>query len=162
MFSGVAKTVAEMRQGLEAGIKCFNVESEPELERLSMVAADLGLTAKVSVRINPDVDARTHAKISTGKSENKFGISYKRAREVYKRIAELPNIEAVGVALYSRFLFPFELAGLILLVAMIGAIVLTHRSRGDTRGQNIARQIDRKPGEAIKNLQPGVGEGMKL
>ena len=73
-----------------------------------------------------------------------------------------PNIEAVGTALYSRFLFPFELAGLILLVAMIGAIVLTHRSRGDTRGQNIARQIDRKPGEAIKNLQPGVGEGMKL
>jgi diaminopimelate decarboxylase len=100
VFSGVAKTVAEMRQGLEAGIKCFNVESEPELERLSMVAADLGLTAKVSVRINPDVDARTHAKISTGKSENKFGISYKRAREVYKRIAELPNIEAVGVDMH--------------------------------------------------------------
>ena len=100
VFSGVAKTVAEMRQGLEAGIKCFNVESEPELERLSMVAADLGLTAKVSVRINPDVDARTHAKISTGKSENKFGISYKRAREVYKRIAELPNIVAVGVDMH--------------------------------------------------------------
>jgi diaminopimelate decarboxylase len=100
VFSGVAKTVAEMRQGLEAGIKCFNVESEPELERLSMVASDLGLTAKVSVRVNPDVDARTHAKISTGKSENKFGISYKRAREVYKRIAELPNIVAVGVDMH--------------------------------------------------------------
>lgn len=100
VFSGVAKTVAEMRQGLQAGIKCFNVESEPELERLSMVASDLGLTAKVSVRINPDVDARTHAKISTGKSENKFGISYKRAREVYARIAQLPNIEAVGVDMH--------------------------------------------------------------
>ena len=100
VFSGVAKTVAEMRRGLEAGIKCFNVESEPELERLSMVAADLGLTARVSVRINPDVDARTHAKISTGKSENKFGISYKRAREVYRRIAELPNVVAVGVDMH--------------------------------------------------------------
>jgi diaminopimelate decarboxylase len=65
VFSGVAKTVAEMRRGLEAGIKCFNVESEPELERLSMVAADMGKTARVSVRVNPDVDARTHAKIST-------------------------------------------------------------------------------------------------
>lgn len=100
VFSGVAKTIAEMRRGLEVGIKCFNVESEPELERLSMIAADMGLTAKVSVRINPDVDARTHAKISTGKSENKFGISYKRAREVYRRIAQLPNIEAVGVDMH--------------------------------------------------------------
>jgi diaminopimelate decarboxylase len=100
VFSGVAKTVAEMRQGLEAGIKCFNVESEPELERLSMVASDMGLTARVSVRVNPDVDARTHAKISTGKSENKFGIPYKRAREVYRRIAELPNIVAVGVDMH--------------------------------------------------------------
>lgn len=100
VFSGVAKTIAEMRQGLTAGIKCFNVESEPELERLSMIASDMGLTARVSVRINPDVDARTHAKISTGKSENKFGISYKRAREVYRRIAELPNIVAVGVDMH--------------------------------------------------------------
>ncbi|KFL29292.1 diaminopimelate decarboxylase [Devosia riboflavina] len=100
VFSGVAKTVAEMRQGLTAGIKCFNVESEPELERLSMIATDMGLTARVSVRVNPDVDARTHAKISTGKSENKFGIPYKRAREVYQRIAELPNIVAVGVDMH--------------------------------------------------------------
>jgi NADH-quinone oxidoreductase subunit J len=73
-----------------------------------------------------------------------------------------PNIEAVGEALYSRFLMPFELAGLILLVAMIGAIVLTHRSRGDVRGQNISRQVNRRPEDAVKNLQPGVGEGMKL
>lgn len=100
VFSGVAKTVAEMRQGLQAGIKCFNVESEPELERLSTIASDMGLTARVSVRVNPDVDARTHAKISTGKSENKFGIPYKRAREVYRRIAELPNIVAVGVDMH--------------------------------------------------------------
>jgi diaminopimelate decarboxylase len=100
VFSGVAKTVAEMRRGLEAGIKCFNVESEPELERLSAVASGMGMTARVSVRINPDVDAKTHAKISTGKSENKFGISYKRALDVYRRIAELPGIEAVGVDMH--------------------------------------------------------------
>ena len=73
-----------------------------------------------------------------------------------------PNIEAVGEALYTRFLMPFELAGLILLVAMIGAIVLTHRSRGDVRGQKVSRQIARRPDEAIKNMQPGVGEGVKL
>ena len=73
-----------------------------------------------------------------------------------------PNIAALGELLYTRFLFPFELAGLILLVAMIGAIVLTHRSRGDARGQNISRQISRVPGEAVRNLNPGVGEGMTL
>jgi NADH-quinone oxidoreductase subunit J len=73
-----------------------------------------------------------------------------------------PNIEAVGELLYTRFLFPFEIAGLILLVAMIGAIVLTHRSRGDVRGQKVSRQVDRRPDEAVKNLNPAVGEGMKL
>ena len=76
--------------------------------------------------------------------------------------ATQPNIEAIGELLYSRFLFPFEIAGLILLVAMIGAIVLTLRSRGDVRSQNVARQIDRRPDEAIKLEQPKVGEGVKL
>ena len=73
-----------------------------------------------------------------------------------------PNIVALGELLYTRFLMPFELAGLILLVAMIGAIVLTHRSRPGVRGQNISRQIDRRPGDAVKNMQPEVGEGMTL
>ena len=73
-----------------------------------------------------------------------------------------PNIVALGELMYTRFLMPFELAGLILLVAMIGAIVLTHRSRGDSRGQNISRQIDRRPEDATQNLNPAVGEGMKL
>jgi NADH-quinone oxidoreductase subunit J len=77
-------------------------------------------------------------------------------------VATQPNIVALGEMLYSRYLFPFEIAGLILLVAMIGAIVLTHRSRGDNRGQNVSKQIARLPGEAVKNMQPGVGEGMKL
>jgi len=73
-----------------------------------------------------------------------------------------PNIEAIGELLYTRFLFPFEIAGLILLVAMIGAIVLTHRSRGDVRGQKVWKQVDRRPDEAIKLEQPQVGEGVKL
>jgi len=100
VFSGVGKTFAEMRRALELGIKCFNLESEPELERLSDVAVSMGMTAPVSVRINPDVDAGTHAKISTGKAENKFGIPYARAREVYARIAELPGVRAVGVDMH--------------------------------------------------------------
>jgi diaminopimelate decarboxylase len=100
VFSGVGKTVAEMRRGLEVGIKCFNLESEPELERLSMIAASMGRVAPVSVRINPDVDAGTHAKISTGKKENKFGIPFARAREVYARIAALPGVEAVGIDMH--------------------------------------------------------------
>ncbi|MCB1517319.1 MAG: diaminopimelate decarboxylase [Hyphomicrobiaceae bacterium] len=100
VFSGVGKTAAEMRLGLEAGIRCFNVESEPELERLNEVAGQLGRIAPVSVRINPNVDARTHAKISTGKAEDKFGIPYERARPVYRRIADLPHVSAIGVDMH--------------------------------------------------------------
>jgi NADH-quinone oxidoreductase subunit J len=77
-------------------------------------------------------------------------------------VSSQPNIVALGEMLYSRNLFPFEVAGLILLVAMIGAIVLTHRSRGDVRGQKASKQIGRRPQDAVKNMQPGVGEGMKL
>ena len=77
-------------------------------------------------------------------------------------VTSQPNIVALGELLYSRYLFPFELAGLVLLVAMIGAIVLTHRSRGDVRGQDAAKQIRRRPKDAVKNMQPGVGEGMTL
>ncbi|WP_421762303.1 diaminopimelate decarboxylase [Devosia sp.] len=100
VFSGVGKTFAEMRRALELGIHCFNLESEPELERLSDVAVSMGMTAPVSVRINPDVDAGTHKKISTGKAENKFGIPYGRARDVYARIAALPGVRAVGVDMH--------------------------------------------------------------
>jgi diaminopimelate decarboxylase len=100
VFSGVGKTFAEMRRALELGIHCFNLESEPELERLSDVAVSMGVTAPVSVRINPDVDAGTHAKISTGKAENKFGIPFARAREVYARIAALPGVRALGVDMH--------------------------------------------------------------
>ena len=97
VFSGVGKTAREMDLALEAGILCFNVESEPELELLSARAVALGKTAPVSLRINPDVDAKTHKKISTGKAEDKFGIPLKRAREVYAHAARLPGLKVSGV-----------------------------------------------------------------
>ena len=100
MFSGVGKTVAEMDYALEAGIYCFNIESEPELEVLNLRAVKAGKRAHVSFRINPDVDARTHAKISTGKKENKFGISYERARAVYAHAATLPGIQVTGIDMH--------------------------------------------------------------
>ncbi|MCO5080404.1 MAG: diaminopimelate decarboxylase [Rhizobiaceae bacterium] len=97
VFSGVGKTAREMDFALEAGILCFNVESEPELELLSARAVALGKMAPVSLRINPDVDARTHKKISTGKAEDKFGIPLTRAREVYAHAARLPGLKVTGV-----------------------------------------------------------------
>jgi diaminopimelate decarboxylase len=100
VFSGVGKTRSEMAFALDSGILCFNVESEPELEALSEVAVSKGMRAPVSVRINPDVDAKTHAKISTGKSENKFGIPIARAREVYARAASLKGITVTGVDMH--------------------------------------------------------------
>lgn len=100
VFSGVGKTRKEMQFALEAGILCFNVESEPELRRLSEVASAMGKVAPVSLRINPDVDAQTHAKISTGKAENKFGIPWQRAREVYAHAAALPGLKVAGIDMH--------------------------------------------------------------
>lgn len=100
VFSGVGKTAREMDFALAGGIHCFNVESEPELELLSARAVAAGKTAPVSLRINPDVDARTHSKIATGKAENKFGIPWREARRVYARAAELPGLKIVGVDMH--------------------------------------------------------------
>jgi diaminopimelate decarboxylase len=100
LFSGVGKTAGEMDFALSAGIHCFNVESEPELELLSARAVAAGRSAPVSLRINPDVDARTHRKIATGKAENKFGIPLRHARDIYRRAAALPGIEIVGVDMH--------------------------------------------------------------
>jgi len=97
VFSGVGKTRAEMRQALQVGIKCFNLESLNELERLQEVAAELDMRAPVSVRVNPDVDAGTHPYISTGLKDNKFGIAINQAEAVYQRAAQLPSIEILGV-----------------------------------------------------------------
>jgi diaminopimelate decarboxylase len=125
LFSGVGKTAREMDFALEAGILCFNVESEPELDLLSARATALGKVAPISLRINPDVDAKTHKKISTGKAENKFGIPWQRARQVYARAATLPGIKITGIDTHigSQIteLQPFDDA-FALLVDLIGAL----------------------------------------
>jgi diaminopimelate decarboxylase len=114
VFSGVGKTAEEMELALTGGIRQFNVESEPEMVRLSEVATRLGKVAPITVRVNPDVDAKTHEKISTGKSDNKFGIPISRARKVYADAARLPGIDVVGIDVHigSQLteLEPFELA----------------------------------------------------
>ncbi|WP_111733231.1 diaminopimelate decarboxylase [Roseovarius amoyensis] len=97
VFSGVGKTREEMRAALEGGIRQFNVESEPEMLMLNEVALGLGRVAPITIRVNPDVDAKTHAKIATGKSENKFGVPIARAREVYAQAAALPGLQVVGI-----------------------------------------------------------------
>jgi diaminopimelate decarboxylase len=100
VFSGVGKTEAELRAALATDILCINVESEPELELLSRLASEQGKAARISVRVNPDVDSGSHAKISTGKSENKFGIPLTQARAVYARAAKLPGIRVTGVDMH--------------------------------------------------------------
>jgi diaminopimelate decarboxylase len=114
VFSGVGKTAAELTFALETGIDRFNVESEPELELLSSLAAARGLVARIAIRVNPDVDAKTHEKIATGKAENKFGISWRRAPSVYARAGELPGILADGIDVHIgsqlTTLEPFEAA----------------------------------------------------
>lgn len=114
VFSGVGKTADEIRTALTGGVRQFNVESEPEMDVLSAVAQSLGVVAPITVRVNPDVDAKTHAKIATGKSENKFGIPISRAREVYAHAAALPGLLVIGIDVHigSQLtdLAPFEQA----------------------------------------------------
>tara|TARA_R110000764_G_scaffold22759_3_gene56338 strand:+ start:955 stop:2220 length:1266 start_codon:yes stop_codon:yes gene_type:complete len=114
VFSGVGKTADEIRTALEGGIRQFNVESEPEMEVLSAVATSMGKVAPITIRVNPDVDAKTHAKIATGKSENKFGIPIARARAVYAHAASLPGLDVIGIDVHigSQLtdLAPFEAA----------------------------------------------------
>ncbi len=128
-FSGVGKTQAEMAFALEQDILCFNVESEPELDALSQLAHRKNRLARVALRVNPDVDAKTHAKIATGKAENKFGIPLVRAREVYAQAAALPGIKVTGVDIHigSQItdLAPFDAA-----FGMIADFVRTLRADG--------------------------------
>jgi len=100
MFSGIGKTAAELALAIDEGILCVNVESEPELELLSSIASAKGRTANISVRVNPDIDARTHHKIATGKAENKFGIPISRAREIYAHAAKLKGLKVTGVDMH--------------------------------------------------------------
>ena len=114
VFSGVGKSEGEMRAALSGGVRQFNLESEVEMRRLARVAGEMGVVAPVTVRVNPDVDARTHEKIATGKSENKFGIPISRARAVYAEAAALPGLKVVGIDVHigSQItdLEPFEQA----------------------------------------------------
>jgi diaminopimelate decarboxylase len=131
LFSGIGKTEAELRAALDADVLCINIESEPELELLSRLAAGTGRTARISVRVNPDVDSGSHAKISTGKSENKFGIPLGRAREVYARAAKLPGIRVTGADVHigSQItdLVPLEAA-----FRLLAEFVQTLRADGHT------------------------------
>lgn len=131
VFSGVGKQHQEMIAGLEAGIGQFNLESEEEGVELAAIAAERGLTARCALRVNPDVDARTHAKISTGKAENKFGVPIDRACEIYSRLATLPGMEMRGVAVHigSQLsqLEPFEEA-----FGKVGALVAELRANGQS------------------------------
>ena len=143
VFSGVGKTRGEMRAALEAGIRQFNVEGEPELLALSEVAAGMGLRAPVAIRVNPDVDAGTHDKIATGRRGDKFGVPIARAREVYARAGALPGIEVVGVDVHIgsqlTALGPFE--------AAYGKVA------------DLARQL-RADGHGIRRLDLGGGLGV--
>ena len=143
VFSGVGKTRDEMRAALTGGIRQFNVESEPELLVLSEVASGLGLTAPIAIRVNPDVDAKTHEKIATGRKEDKFGIPIDRAREVYALAASLPGIEAIAIDVHigSQLtdLAPFEQA---------------YQKVAD-----LTRQL-REDGHAISRLDLGGGLGI--
>lgn len=129
IFSGVGKTETEISAALEAGILCFNAESESELHLISLVAEATGRTANISLRINPDVDAKTHAKISTGKAADKFGIPWKRAEQVYALAASLPGLKVAGIDLHigSQIvdLEPFQTA-----YERIGGLVKSLRTQG--------------------------------
>lgn len=142
VFSGVGKTTAELTEALEVGIRCFNVESEAELDRLADIAKALGVVAPVSLRINPDVDAQTHPYISTGLKENKFGISMNDAIELYKRAATIPSIALngmdchIGSQLTSIDPYKDALARLIGLIDQLAeaGIVLSHLDVGGGQG----------------------------
>ena len=170
VFSGIGKTADEMRLALTGGIRQFNVESEPEMEVLSAVAVELGVKAPITIRVNPDVDAKTHAKIATGKSENKFGIPISRAREVYKMAADLPGLQVVGIDVHigSQLtdLAPFEAAYLKVadLVETLRADghEITRLDLGGGLGIPYARSNDAPPlpieyGEVIKRTVGHLG-----
>ena len=158
VFSGVGKTRADMRRALEVGVHCFNVESTDELERLQEVAAQLGVRAPISLRVNPDVDAGTHPYISTGLKENKFGIAIEQAEDVYIRAAQLPNLEVMGVDCHIgsqlTTLAPFldALDRLLALVDRLGecGIHLRHIDLGGGVG---VRYRDEQPPEVAAYIQ---------
>ena len=144
IFSGVGKTLAEMNLGLDEKIHCFNVESEPELEVLSRAASSRGAVAPIAIRVNPDVDARTHAKIATGKSENKFGVPISRARDVYAYARSLPGLNVRGVDMHIGSqvteLQPFDDA-----FALLAEFVQALRADGHRSSMSISAAASASP-----------------
>ncbi|MFT4920396.1 MAG: diaminopimelate decarboxylase [Zhongshania aliphaticivorans] len=166
VFSGVGKTAAEMRRALEVGIHCFNVESEAELERLNQVATDMGVSAPISIRVNPDVDAKTHPYISTGLKDNKFGIDIARAPEVYRRAASLSNITIKGVdchigsQLIDTSPFLDALDRVLSLVDTLATmdITISHLDLGGGLGVRYRDEVAPLTGEYIAAIRARLGE----
>ncbi|MBA2126472.1 diaminopimelate decarboxylase [Hyphomicrobium methylovorum] len=173
IFAGVGKTRGEMAYALNEGILGFNVESEPELFALSEVAAAAGKTASIAIRVNPDVDAKTHAKISTGKAENKFGVPYDKARELYARAAKLPGIKISGIHMHigsqitdaAPFRDAFALLRDLARNLMADGIPLTHLDIGGGlgvpyRGNN---ELPPSPEDYANVVKSALGDlGLKL
>lgn len=166
VFSGVGKQEWEMKRALEAGVRCFNVESDTELDRLNAVAGELGKRAPVSLRVNPDVDAGTHPYISTGLKENKFGIDITEAPEVYARAAAMPNLEVIGVDCHigsqlttvSPFLDALDrVLSLIDALAEQG-ITIRHLDMGGGLGVTYDHEQPPQPSDYVKALAERLGE----
>ncbi len=166
VFSGVGKRADEMRRALEVGIRCFNVESAPELERLNAVAGELGLRAPVAVRVNPDVDAKTHPYIATGLRENKFGLEVEQALAVYRRARQLPHIHISGIDCHIgsqlTSLAPF-LDALDRVLALVKAlkkegIELDHLDLGGGLGIRYTDQTPPLPAEYAAALSERLGD----
>ena len=168
IFAGVGKTRDEMAFALTAGIKGFNVESEPELDVLSEVASGLGLVAPIAIRVNPDVDAKTHAKISTGKSENKFGVPFLRAPALYAHAARLPGIRVAGVHMHigsqitdlAPFRGAFQLMRELATDLMAGGHRLEHLDIGGGLGVPYAdsNQMPPHPDEYARVVKEALGD----
>ena len=161
VFSGVGKTVAEIRYALEQKIRCFNVESLPELERINQVAAEMGLIAAISIRVNPDVDAQTHPYISTGLKENKFGIAIEHAESVYAQASAMNNLDVVGIDCHIgsqlTTVTPFvdALKRVLVLIDKLAAngIVLSHLDIGGGLGINYKDETPPTPAEYATALR---------
>lgn len=166
VFSGVGKQEWEMRRALEAGVRCFNVESDTELDRLNAVAGELGVKAPVSLRVNPDVDAGTHPYISTGLKENKFGIDIAEAPAVYARAAALPNLDIKGVdchigsQLTSIAPFMDALDRVLELVDALaeGGIHIRHLDMGGGLGVTYDDEQPPEPSEYVRALDERIGD----
>ena len=166
VFSGVAKTAAEMRRALEVGIHCFNLESAAELEQLQLVAAEMDVVAPISLRVNPDVDAQTHPYISTGLKDNKFGIAIEQAPEVYQRAAALSHIHIIGVDCHigsqltevSPFLDAMD--RVLALVDQLAAngITISHLDLGGGLGVRYADEQPPAPSEYVAQVLAKLGD----